>query len=1009
MKGGIDELTYNSKSSKRKGDSMMDAKRDVGATVNVGLVLASVCSVLLVCVCSSVALGAQATYYVSPTGSDSNPGTEAAPFATLEKARDVVRTINSSMTGDILVYLRGGRYEFSNTFALETQDSGTNGHSVIYQAYPNETPRISGGRTITGWTDTDQDGIYTASMGAASFRQMYVDDRRAIRARQLSLDNGTDMGPYYQMNSWDLTNKTVSIDASDISNWSNLNQVEMVIKQHWAQTRMRIDSYTINGNEAIVTPLAEELESCFRSSPPAYSHNNQTYYFENAMEFLDEPGEWYCNTSTQQVHYKPRAGENMSNVQVIVPKQMENLVEVSDASDIQFKGLTIEHSAWSEPDDQGYAGGQACQYFTDVEPELVPASVPGAVHIEESSNIVLEDNVIQHTGGSGIVTALGSHDNLIKGNLVQDIAANGIHLNLDFVGGDPTTYNDVVSHNSVTRVGRDYTGGVGIVGSFVYDTVVEHNEVWDAPYSGISMGWGWSHTPFPRLRGNEVCYNEVHHVMQLHDDGAGIYMLGSQRGGEVYQNWVHDIAESRWAENYSVAGLYFDNGSSYTIGEDNVLTNLDDADTNINLNDTGPLRLINNDQLDPLVMRKAGPTRIITPQGIANASFEDGIMSGVVDNWTPVQTSGTYGDGVTYWQGSGPGPLPDQDHDLAICQYGGAHSSGLYQVLYLEPGTEFDISFWDHTSPQCLSTVTTTTRVFNTDLDSTWTPATEADFLTASPTDGWAVDTSTAGWVEHISPTLVSNGRLVLAMYSDGYGVDYTGSRWDHWDLNIISQPVILDGDTDLDGDVDNVDFGALYGCFTGPVETGEDDPNRANLIYGPTSGYVILDATDATGDGGAVGGGVITSWALENDEDAFPNTFEPFFYPFASSLETNTPGQISQTDLGMDGFSSLWDLGNIFPTGMDIYELRDYLSLASYTGEPGTGNFDFDLIIGPDRPVAADIDGDGDVDNVDFGTLYGNWTDALAGGMDLQVTPEPATLVVIGLGACLSLRRRRK
>src|SRR4051812_28750805 len=68
---------------------------------------------------SSVALAApslvtQASYYVSPTGSDSNAGTLAAPFLTIEKARQVVDTINSSMTGDIFVYLRGGTYRITS-------------------------------------------------------------------------------------------------------------------------------------------------------------------------------------------------------------------------------------------------------------------------------------------------------------------------------------------------------------------------------------------------------------------------------------------------------------------------------------------------------------------------------------------------------------------------------------------------------------------------------------------------------------------------------------------------------------------------------------------------------------------------------------------------------------------------------------------------------------------------------------------------------------------------------
>jgi len=53
---------------------------------------------------------AQQQFYICPTGSDSNPGTQASPWRTLEKARDHARTINGKMTGDITVHLRGGVY-----------------------------------------------------------------------------------------------------------------------------------------------------------------------------------------------------------------------------------------------------------------------------------------------------------------------------------------------------------------------------------------------------------------------------------------------------------------------------------------------------------------------------------------------------------------------------------------------------------------------------------------------------------------------------------------------------------------------------------------------------------------------------------------------------------------------------------------------------------------------------------------------------------------------------------
>src|SRR5690349_19353456 len=82
------------------------------------------------------AAASQATYYVAPDGDDANPGTITSPFKTLGHARDVVRTVNANMTGDISVYLRGGSYPVSGTIEFGPGDSGTNGHRVVYAAYP---------------------------------------------------------------------------------------------------------------------------------------------------------------------------------------------------------------------------------------------------------------------------------------------------------------------------------------------------------------------------------------------------------------------------------------------------------------------------------------------------------------------------------------------------------------------------------------------------------------------------------------------------------------------------------------------------------------------------------------------------------------------------------------------------------------------------------------------------------------------------------------------------------
>ena len=78
-------------------------------------------------------------YYVAPAGDDANAGTLARPFASLQRAQAAVRQKPGA------VYLRGGTYYLPATLVFTAQDSGTQDAPVIYEAYENEKPVISGG------------------------------------------------------------------------------------------------------------------------------------------------------------------------------------------------------------------------------------------------------------------------------------------------------------------------------------------------------------------------------------------------------------------------------------------------------------------------------------------------------------------------------------------------------------------------------------------------------------------------------------------------------------------------------------------------------------------------------------------------------------------------------------------------------------------------------------------------------------------------------------------------
>jgi hypothetical protein len=120
-------------------------------------------------VCTSSGTGT--TYYLAPTGKDTNAGTIGSPWFTLSKVWPLLEP------GDT-VYMRGGIYKYSSTQYLEDK-SGTVGNLIKIFAYPGETPIIS---PSTSFTDTiglyiaDSDYIHFKGLEITGFEQVTSSD-----------------------------------------------------------------------------------------------------------------------------------------------------------------------------------------------------------------------------------------------------------------------------------------------------------------------------------------------------------------------------------------------------------------------------------------------------------------------------------------------------------------------------------------------------------------------------------------------------------------------------------------------------------------------------------------------------------------------------------------------------------------------------------------------------------------------------------------------------------------
>ncbi|MBB5803483.1 hypothetical protein F4560_003251 [Saccharothrix ecbatanensis] len=456
------------------------------------------------------AYAAVTSFYVDPVnGRDGNSGTSAeAAVKTIQRAQEKVRAVNSAMSGDIVVNLRGGIYALTTPINFTTEDSGSNGHSVIYRAYGTETPVVTSGKTITGWTAADN-GQYKAPLAELNLRQMYVNGVRGTRARY------PDIGSNFQLQSSDLEKRVLRVLGTQVDDWENFSQVEMVLQLQWAENFLRLKSYTNANGLASVSIQDREADILFKRPYPRLS-NGAPLHFENAHEFLTEPGEFYVDTVEKVVYYLPRAGENMSTAIVQAPT-LETLFRIKGTDldnplhNLNFSGITFTQTTWMEATKHGLLNGQGGNYnlSADTNNNQYVDRPPAGVYVAYADAVSFTGNTFTQMGATALDVHRGVHNSTVTGNVVHDTAGNGI-----MVGkfSDPTVefhtvYNPPISpegedvrevvagitvtNNLINRVAQDYLGTAGINAGFIKDTTINHNDISDGAWAGISLGWGW--------------------------------------------------------------------------------------------------------------------------------------------------------------------------------------------------------------------------------------------------------------------------------------------------------------------------------------------------------------------------------------------------------------------------------------------------------------------------------------------------------------------------------------
>lgn len=235
-----------------------------------------------------------------------------------------------------------------------------------------------------------------------------------------------------------------------------------------------------------------------------------------------------------------------------------------------FDGLTFQHSDWK------HVHPRMLFHDNIPAPERPLAAnvqaaihVPGAINLFAARNCILANCTIQQTGTYAVDIQQGCRAIEVRGCTFRDLGAGGVKVHgaeLDEAGW-ARTGNCTITDNRLSRGGRIFHSGVGVMLGSSFENIVAHNLIENFFYSGISSGWSWGYKE-TISRDNEILNNRIKAIGEgLLSDMGAIYCLGVQPGTRIKGNHINDIRIC----SYGGWGIYLDEGSSSIIVEDNLV------------------------------------------------------------------------------------------------------------------------------------------------------------------------------------------------------------------------------------------------------------------------------------------------------------------------------------------------------------------------------------------------------------------------------------------------------
>lgn len=521
--------------------------------------------------------------HVSPSGSDGADGSVGRPLATINKAKQMARTIRAEKEVPIDIIFHEGIYRLSQTVNFDSGDSGTADAPITYKAAEGEKVVFKGSKELDMKAFKEvTDPAILKRIPESARDYVGVLDLRAQGINQIAAVpvGRSGVNAIYGYHELFFNGEAQTLARFPNSEYTTIKKItnsvtktfqmaESNITRWGAAKDVRIGGYfqnDYNFERPRVEVINAEERTIKLPSGTTISGANRRFYVYNLLEELDMPGEWYIDPESFLLYYYPPT--MVSNETLEISVLGEAMFKLKDVHFVNFENLEfaqMRFRGFELPSctDIGFYGcvfsdikNSAIRDFSDVYGEY--RSTPNTYRF------TIKDCIFKNIGWTTIVIKGGDETTLEEsGHLIENCYFSGI-------GTEIISYVPSVSSEGVGNVIRNCTfhnAGSHLITPDGSLHKIYNNELFDACKEVHDSGAIYDGRNL-YTRGVEIANNYIHHVKSLDktigEIACGVYM--DDRLSEWYIH--HNIFEGM------SRGVFMNTGNDAEI-HDNIFINND--------------------------------------------------------------------------------------------------------------------------------------------------------------------------------------------------------------------------------------------------------------------------------------------------------------------------------------------------------------------------------------------------------------------------------------------------